>query len=469
MHSTYWFTFVKKVADQIKVSHPTAKISTLAYFSHEGLPTNVTLPDNVEVYFCISGNRENPRGELCQAQLARMREWHEAYPDMRLGLWLYSGFPLEFAHNGKYQCVPGYFAHENAKQFRAFREMNARVGIFNCGLSGEVCQFMTFALMRDPGLDADALLDRYFAQYGAAAKPLRAFYDLVEERFCDPANSPKGVSRRTTAFNWRHCCPPEVMAKLAGYMEEAKKLAGMPDEKARVRLFELGQWDWMKLGSETYVERMRAPMPEWKAVRVAAADGDIAKVDWGALPRVRAPIYDRGTATERADLITFETSLAHDGKWLYLELVQKRDLSKLEISGEICPYDDWELYVARQRAQPYRCYFADAADRLLGASWGEVNWRQNVESQESCKDRAYFARTKSIVDKANNRWVQRFAFPLDRFLDGPVRPGETFYLNPVAVLNPRIGKCDSHLFVFTPVSHATVHTIDRSASVTLEK
>ena len=50
-----------------------------------------------------------------------------------------------------------------------------------------------------------------------------------------------------------------------------------------------------------------------------------------------------------------------------------------------------------------------------------------------------------------------------------IRLGETFYMNPVTVLNPRVAKCDSHLFIFTPVSHSTVHTIDRSVAVALEE
>ena len=470
-HSTYWFTFVKMVAEEVKKSHPTAKISTLAYMSHEGLPTNVTLPDNVEVYFCLSGNRENPRGKLCKGQSARMEEWHKAYPNMKLGMWLYSGFPLEFAHNGNYQCVPGYFARENAKQFHFFKKMNARVGIFNCGLTGEVCQFMTFALMRNPDLEAEYLLDRYFSQYGAAAKPLKEFYNLVEERYCDTALCPKGVSRRTTAYNWLHCCPVEIVEKLEKYMNEAEKLAQTPEEKERVKLFKLSQWNWMKLGSDTYNVRMKAPMPEWTAVKIAEVPGgDIEKVEWDKIPLIKTPMYERGGNVDVSDIVGLEARFANDGKYFYLELVQKRDLSKVQISGHVCPFDDWELYMARQRAQPYRCYFADPDNRMHAASWGEVNWRQHVPSIEGCPDPAYFAKTKTILDKKNNRWIQRFSFPLDKFLDAPMKPGDTFYLTPVSVLNNKVPpKADSVFYIISAVSYSTVHTIDRSASVTLEK
>ena len=57
--------------------------------------------------------------------------------------------------------------------------------------------------------------------------------------------------------------------------------------------------------------------------------------------------------------------------------------------------------------------------------------------------------------------------PLDRMADGPIKPGDTFYLNPVTVLNPKAGGSKPY-GIFSPVSYSSVHTVDRSASVKLE-
>ena len=444
--------------------------------SHEGLPgkdlktgEQIVLPDNVEVYFCISGNRERPRGALCMAQRARMEEWHKAYPAMRLGLWLYDGFPAEFARNGGFQCVPGYMAHDQAEQFRFFKKMNAAVGIFNCGLNGEIHQFLSYQLMREPELDADALLNRYFAQYGAAAKPLRKFYDLVEERYCNEKYRPDGVSDRSTKSFWGVRCPVEVMEKLGAWMEEAKALAKTDEEKARVKLFEIENWRYMKKGSDEYVKRTSSPTPKWTAKRIADANGDLDKVDWASLPLQDSPLYERGTdKVVDPKLIAVETRMAYDSTHFYLELVQVRDLKNLHISRKINPYDDWEILFSCQQAQPYRCYFCDPDNRLLASSWGEVNWRQGVPSLEANKHKAYFAECKSILEQPN-RWIERIAFPLDKMLDKPITAGCSFYMNPVTVLNTNVCPGNGPFRIFSTVSYSTVHTCDRSALVTLEK
>lgn len=466
-HSTYWFRFVKAVAERIRESNPEAKISTLAYYSHEGLPRGVRLPDNVEVYFCISGNRENPRGDLARRQMERMKEWHGEYPGMRLGLWLYGGFPVEFAHNGNFECLPGYFAREAGKQYRFFKDVGARTGVFNCGLDGEVCQYLAYQLMLDPEKDMEAMLGKYFSQYGAAAGALRKFYDLVEERHCGLEYRKQGVGMRETASFWRDRCPPEVVKELEGYVREAERLADTEAAKARVELFKLSQWRWIKKGAETYAKRSAAPMPEWTAERVAEAGGDLERVNWEGMRVEKLKTYEQGSEVERPEVMETEMRLGHDGKWLYMELVQKRDMALLEISGKIFPCDDWELVMSAQRAQPYRCYFMDADSRVMGSSWGEVNWRQGVSSEESHGDRAYFARVKSVVDRAGNRWVQRVAMPLDKFLDKPMKAGDTFYMTPVAVTSARAGKTAARFGIFSPVSWATVHTVDRSGAVKL--
>lgn len=195
--------------------------------------------------------------------------------------------------------------------------------------------------------------------------------------------------------------------------------------------------------------------------------GDIDKVDWERIPLIKAPIYERGSDVERPDLIRFEGRFAHDARFFYLELVQIRDLKKIHISGCVNPYDDWEVIVARQRAQPYRCYFADPDNRVFAGSWGEINWRQSVWSKETVKDPAYFAKVCSILEKPN-RWIERFVMPLDKMTDAPLKPGDTFFLNPVAVLNPGANSGRS-IGIFTPISYSTVHTVDRSAAIQLER
>ena len=74
-----------------------------------------------------------------------------------------------------------------------------------------------------------------------------------------------------------------------------------------------------------------------------------------------------------------------------------------------------------------------------------------------------------VTDRtAADHWTSRWAFPLARMLDKPVKPGDTFFANATRVMSTEL--CDVPRFgIFTLCSHTTVHTCDRSATVTLEK
>ena len=461
--STYWFRFVKTVADEIKKSHPSKQISTLAYHSHEALPRGVTLPDNVVVYFCIYANRM-PYSIVLDRQLARMKEWREAYPNQPLAMWLYNTFPVENTDNGGFKCLPGFFADEAYKQFQFFKENDIRAGIFNCGFNGEIDNYMHLEWMIDPDRKPEEMLDEYFRGYGKAATPLKAYYRAVEARYCDRSRYPKGVMHQTAALAWGGCGAAEFMATLAKLMTEAEAAAVTPDEKRRVETWKREYWDYMREGYETYIERQKAPKPEWIARRAPDAAGDVAKVRWEASEMYSFQLFDAGTTDETE--IGGSARVVHDGKWLYVELDMAIDVTNNVISPGIVLWDTWELFFAWQEALPYRHYASSPDGRIMGASNGEVNWRMNVPATESGPP-AYGA--KVVSDRSEpHLWRQRFAFPLDTMLDKPVRPGETIFLNCVSVLNPKVtkGKAKSYILTVTPAT--TVHVTDRMGKVTLE-
>jgi len=261
-HSTYWFRFVNRVAREIKKSHPDKKILTLAYMTHEGLPTGVRLEDNVVVYFCLSWNRMPYNTQGLAAQFRRLEEW-SAKGGVPLYLWLYHCFPRERADRlGKWYCFPGFFAHELGRQFARYHQLGVR-GIFHCGFNGEVENYLSYRLMDDPTLDVQRLLDDYFAHYGAAAPAIRAFYRLVEQRYCDPALYPKAKGggtwgHQTERVAWNHLGTQPVMERLAAHLAQAHTLARTDLERTRVRLWDQAVWQYMKAGAHqtTPVERL---------------------------------------------------------------------------------------------------------------------------------------------------------------------------------------------------------------------
>ena len=466
-HSTYWFNFVNKVARELKKSHPDKMISTLAYMTHEGLPTGFKLEDNVVVHFCVSANRM-PYSPGLQKQIDRLEQWRKAEPNVPIYLWLYNTFPREIADNGKFHCFPGFFAREAKRQYDLFKKLGVR-GIFHCGFNGEVDNYIGLRLMDNPDIPVETLLDEYFSQYGAAAKPIREFYELVEKRYCDPELYPKNPDgsrysgHQKVDIAWGVLGDAPTMGKLQKLMDDANSLAKTDAEKARVGLWDAAVWSYMKAGHAQYAERMSAPLPEVEAPVVADAGGDPEKADWSKAASLGDKWHKRGGA-EPASL-KLSGRICHDGKFLYLELVDQSDPAKLIVSPQIACYDEWEFVIARQKAQPYRQYLVGPTAMTCGLSYGEVNWRQGVQAEEYA-EKSFGLKAKS--ETSGGKWVLRLALPLVKMSDKPIAPGETFYMNIMRVSNPQLS--GQPLYgIDTWVSHTTVKAVDRIGKVTLRK
>lgn len=465
-HSTYWFTFVNRVAKELKATNPSATILTLAYGTHMGLP-DLKLEDNVVVYFCYSDNR-SPYAATSR-QLDRVLEWRRAYPKQALALWLYNCFPQLIAEWGRFNCFPGFFAREEARQYRFFRAHDIRAGIFHCGFSGEADNYLQLELMLDPDRDVDGLLDEYFSMYGAAAKPMREFYEIVQDRFLDRSLYPKGGGHQTFAIAWGSLGTPEVMERLRACVESAEKLVATPEEKRRVELFRAGIWDYMTAGSEKYRRRQRAPVPTFVCTRVAEAGGDLSKIAWETVPTVPYTLYASGD--DKAIKMKPLVRTANDGTHFYLEITSFVNSRRIQVSPKVAPNDTWEILIARQTARPYRYYVSGADGRLACSSFGEVNWRNNVPAAETMGDETFKA--KCVSDRSRkDRWTMRWAFPLDNAADRPLNPGDEFFMNATAVWNfglPGEKVDGARWAILSFTSFTQVHTPDRTAKVRLAR
>ena len=448
-HSTYWFRFVNAVAREIRKSHPWARLSTLAYWSHEGLPTGFRLEDNVVVYFCLFENRQ-PFHKDYRKQFDRMRDWCREYPDRPFAMWLYNTFPTEHYHNNGVIGVPGFFAAEAERQFDFFRSYDFTGGIFHCGMVGTVDSYLQFEWMVDPALRAKAMLDDFFAAYGKAAKPLREFYELVEERYCSPAYRAKGVKCTSPECNWAQVCPPEVVDRLGRLMDEAERAAeGDAFAQARVRLFRLENWEYMLAGVRQYALYKDAPLPNWTAQRVPEAAGDLAKVPWDRLKAVRHDMYFAGAKDPTG--LTGAFRFANDSTHLYLEVELDVVTKFLMNDAEIAYCDDLELYFYAGYGNMYRTYFSSPDGRICAGDFGGGVWNRRPAGDLAP---AFGARCESDTSR-DGVWRTRYAFPLVTLVDHPLRGGEHLRLNITSVLNPKHvgGRRNKHaILTATPFS-----------------
>jgi Domain of unknown function (DUF4838) len=458
LDSDYFFHFVNEVAKEVRKTHPDKWIVTLAYMTHAYPPASFRLEPNVTVQFCFASNRMPYAQQEYEGELRALREWAKQADERPMYLWLYYTFPVEIAVNGRFHCFPGYFAHKIGEQMKLFAKHGFR-GMFHCGYGQEVEAYVTYKLMDDPSLNVDRLLGEYFRRYyGAAAEPMERMYLDIERTYCDPANWPDHPGHMTVDIAWGRLGTPERMGRYAEWMEEAKRLARTDLEKQRVALFEQDTWQYMKQGYDQFEARTTASIPSANAPKVADAGGDVAKVDWA-----RAAALEGGFRVRGGDAPSprkLEGRVAHDSRYLYLELTDPCDTSKLVVSPDVYPFDTWEIFVAAQRAKPYRQFAVGPSGSVAATTNGEGDGGSNV-ALPSPGIRA------TSDTSAADRWVTRLAIPLATLTPAGVAPGGKVYLNVVRVSSPGVNGTGG-LDIDSWVSYATVHTVDRLAEIALE-
>jgi hypothetical protein len=253
------------------------------------------------------------------------------------------------------------------------------------------------------------------------------------------------------------------MKQLGEWMKEAHELAETELEKKRVALWDKGIYQYLVTGRASYDERQAAPIPAVTASRVPAANGDPGKVDWEKAADMVEGLYEAGSDTPVDIKVTGK--ICHDGEFLYMRLKDHADPDKLNVSPSIAAYDDWEIFMSRQRGQPFRQYMVGPTAMKWGYSWGEVNWRQCVPAYESGTDKCF--NMKPYSDTSGEAWVLDLIFPLKDVTEKPLEPGDTFYCNLIRVRGPK--QTGERMRIETWVSHMTVKEIDRAAKITLGK
>jgi hypothetical protein len=463
--SDYVFNFVNKVACEVRKTHPDKWIGALAYSSYAYYPAKVKPEPNVIVQLCLhTRNWWCPSMEVNDRKV--LRQWREPDPARPLYLWLYYCFPALNARSGHYNYFPGFFAHTVVPQMKMYKDANIR-GIFmehssECGatyLMDQIEFYVTLKLADDPQLDGDRLIDEFFTRYyGAAAAPMKELYCRIEDTFSNPKNYPldiqnsPGHQHQNDALAWVSLGTEERMQEFAKLMAQAREAARTPVEKERVAMFEKGIWDYMVEGRRKYDEhkkRKAEAIPSINVPRLAAeAVGDPAKVDWTKALNMGAWSTLAGDATNRP----IRSLIAHDGKYLYVQLSEQLDPKRLVAGPDIWDGDDWEAFFAAKRGDTV------CRQICIGPTGKHVALARGEKASE-WESGAVVA----LDNSEPGRWTVRLALPLDKLLPGGVQPGSKFYANLY-----RASQGASDLLAWTPNFANGFHDTSRLPELTLK-
>jgi hypothetical protein len=192
-HSGPILRFVNAVAAEVAKKHPEKLIDTLAYWYSEAPPLHARPLPNVRIRLCPIGACEAHAYENCKDDayfLNHLRRWSTI--TNQLYIWHYV---TNFSH----YLLPFPDFDELAADIPMYRK-NGVVGIFlegdyadgGGGENAELRSYVMARLLWNPRIDVNKIIDEFMAAYyGKAARPMRAYFDLLH-RQVRPAPRGKG-------------------------------------------------------------------------------------------------------------------------------------------------------------------------------------------------------------------------------------------------------------------------------------
>jgi hypothetical protein len=257
--SLLWFTFVNRIAGELKKTHPDKYISTLAYETYFWHPP-IVVASNVAVAPCMAV-RNHWNLTYRKNELTHYQDWiQDKRPTF---LWNYYCFPEEIAIGNKWKCFPGFMIHYEAEMIRRYARDGIK-GVFLCGIGEQVDYYLTLKLYDEPTANVDTLLDEFFRLYfGKAAAPMKRFYTLIEDTYSNPENWPQdGGFHQTEALAWGTLGTEARMTKLKACMDEAVAADVDPVIKTRIERWRVGVWEYMVAGRKAYLQKLESGAPQ---------------------------------------------------------------------------------------------------------------------------------------------------------------------------------------------------------------
>jgi hypothetical protein len=249
-HSGPFLRFVNAVAAAVAKKHPEKLIDTLAYWYTEAPPLKVRPLPNVRIRLCPIGACQAHPYENCQDDayfLEHLRGWSTI--TNQLYIWHYV---TNFAH----YLLPFPDFDELAADIPMYRKHGV-VGIYlegdyaegGGGENAELRSYVMARLLWNSSVDVNEIIREFMtAYYGKAARPMRAYLDLLH-RQVRPAPQGKGYHMWIYTNPGAPYLSEDFLAQSMKLFHEAETAADDDDARTRVRKARL---------SIDYVRLMRA-------------------------------------------------------------------------------------------------------------------------------------------------------------------------------------------------------------------
>ena len=258
--SNYVWSFVAKVASEVKKTHPDKIITCCAYrtYSLAPDPDKVQLPDNVAVQLCPGFSCWlSPTADTPVFHRKWFDDWAKVVHSDNLYIWWYWLWPL----NPTYQSFPNVSPYEVGAMVRQLKQRGFRGGVFcqideNHGhwwsypMLDHLRVYVAAKLLDDWDLDERQIVEEYYRLfYGPAEQPMKQFWEYIHQAPYDrhpsvthPQRQAKwrsGEETKPKDWDWTIVCPPEDIEQLGRWLDEARALTPEPSVyRKRVNLID---------------------------------------------------------------------------------------------------------------------------------------------------------------------------------------------------------------------------------------
>jgi hypothetical protein len=228
-YSDLVFNFMNRVAERVAPEYPDRHLGALAYYWAEQTPS---FPVHPKVMPFLTADRSQGYDRAFRRdEEALQRRWAKAGPE-RLGIYDYvygGGFLVPRIHT---ELLARHLRHARRAGFTDYFAET----IPNWGLDGPQ-PWMVAQLLLDPERDHRLLLAEYYRRFfRGAARPMRRFFELCEERWM-AQRGPSYWLKHYRSESQVSLYPPSVRRDLRALLDEAERAAAAdPVALARVRL-----------------------------------------------------------------------------------------------------------------------------------------------------------------------------------------------------------------------------------------
>lgn len=230
--SEEWFTFVNKVIDEVHKEFPDAYIATNGYANRDFPPQGIKVNDHMVLMFaaiwsCTLHGYDDPHCWQKVRQGQMIKKWAQMCPNV----WIYG-----YIDNMLVSAITPLPEVGKLSRDMPFLKKAGVIGFWDEARSawaepGIISRYLRARLEWNADAAVQPILsDFYFNWYGAAAKPMAAFYDYLEKAV---QNTPiHGHEDRVMPEVYT----PELMSALAKQIVLAEKLADTDTVKLHVKV-----------------------------------------------------------------------------------------------------------------------------------------------------------------------------------------------------------------------------------------